>query len=139
MESVVSIENKETENMRMYYRLRLDQNKSKNDKKKGIFETYLDFVLACEKLFNLPEQEYEQQSKLLFDIGEKYLGKPPHGSNLAFGNQCSRKRLEDHCKSLERMDAGVIPNRKLLEDSYNYVFLKLDEKNKYYHRSASSK
>ena len=139
MESVVPIENKETENMRMYYRLRLDQNKSKNDKKKGIFETYLDFVFDCEKLFNLPEQEYEQQSKLLFDIGEKYLGKPPYGSNLAFGNQCSRKRLKDHCKSLERMDAGVIPNRKLLEDSYNYVILKLDEKNKYYHRSATSK
>ena len=50
MESVVSIENKETENMRMYYRLRLDQNRNKNDKKKGIFETYLDFVFDCEKI-----------------------------------------------------------------------------------------
>ena len=135
----VSVKIKETEEMRIYFRLRFDQNRDKNDQNKGTFESYLDFVCDCEKVFNLPEQEYEQESKLLIHIGQKYLAKPPNGSNLAFRNQINRKRLEGHCKSLERRDPTVIPNRKLLQESYNYVILKLDEKFKHFERSKSFK
>jgi len=105
----------------------LDKNRSDDPDYKKKNEQWLDFVIICEQVFDLPEDENERKISLMVDIGKTFFGKPPDGYNMALQNQLNRKELINHCKSLAD---GVTndPDHSLLRDGYDYVYGKLDQK-----------
>ena len=113
---------------RTFLRVKLDQNKSDNPEHKKMFEQWLEFVLICDKVFELPETEVETRTGLMIQIGSKFLGKPPDGYNMALKSQINRKELLNHCKSLEEKVPNVTPDQELLKDGYEFIFSKLDQK-----------
>ena len=113
---------------RTFLRVKLDQNKSDNPEHKKMFEQWLEFVLICDKVFELPETDIEIRTGLMIQIGTRFLGKPPDGYNLALKSQINRKELQNHCKSLEEKVPNVTPDQELLKDGYEFIFSKLDQK-----------
>ena len=117
-----------TKEFRSYLRTKLDQNKSDNPDSKKMFEQWLDYVLLCEEMFGLPESQVEDKSKIIIRIGQKFLGKPPDGYNMALKNQLNRKEVINHAKSLSEKVPGLKPDEKLLRDGYEYIYSKLEQK-----------
>jgi len=105
----------------------LDKNRSDDPEYKKKNEQWLDFVIICEQVFELPEHENEQKINLMVEIGKKFFGRPPDGYNMALQNQLNRKELISHCKNLcERVTNE--PDVSLLRDGYEFVYGKLDQK-----------
>ena len=125
---VTLLNTKLRDKFRTFLRLKLDQNKSDNPEHKKMFEQWLEFVLICDNIFELPETEVETRTGLMIQIGTKFLGKPPDGYNLALKSQINRKELQNHCKSLEEKVPNVSPDQELLKDGYEFIFSKLDQK-----------
>jgi len=125
---VTLLNTKLRDKFRTFLRLKLDQNKSDNPEHKKMFEQWLEFVLICDNIFELPETEVETRTGLMIQIGTKFLGKPPDGYNLALKSQINRKELQNHCKSLEEKVPNVRPDQELLKDGYEFIFSKLDQK-----------
>ena len=113
---------------RTFLRGKLDQNKSDNPEHKKMFEQWLDFVLLCNNIFELPETELETRTSLMIQVGEKFLAKPPDGYNLALKSQLNRKELVNHCRSLSEKVPDLAPDVELLKDGYEYIWGKLDQK-----------
>merc|ERR1712038_941431 len=113
---------------RTFLRGKLDQNKSDNPEHKKMFEQWLDFVLLCNNIFELPETELETRTRLMIQVGEKFLAKPPDGYNLALKSQLNRKELVNHCRSLAEKVPDLAPDVELLKDGYEYILGKLDQK-----------
>ena len=90
-------------------------------------EQWLDFVIICEKVFELPEDKREEKIFLMVEIWHKFLDKPPEGYNMALQNQLNRKELINHCKNLSESITDE-PDDSLLRDGYEYIFSKLDQK-----------
>jgi len=112
---------------RQFLRTKIDNNKSEDPLKKKTSEQWLDFVIICEEVFELPEDETERKKILMVDIGEKFLGRSPGGYNMALQNQLNRKELICHCDNLSK-GINKDPNEGLLRDGYEYVYGKLDQK-----------
>ena len=125
---VTLLNTKLRDKFRTFLRVKLDQNKSDNPEHKKMFEQWLEFVLICDNIFELPETEVETRTGLMIQIGTKFLGKPPDGYNLALKSQINRKELQNHCKSLEEKVPNVSPDQELLKDGYEFIFSKLDQK-----------
>ena len=125
---VTLLNTKLRDKFRTFLRLKLDQNKSDNPEHKKMFEQWLEFVLICDNIFELPETEVETRTGLMIQIGTKFLGKPPDGYNLALKSQINRKELQNHCKSLKEKVPNVSPDQELLKDGYEFIFSKLDQK-----------
>lgn len=105
----------------------LDKNRSDDPEYKKKNEQWLDFVIICEQVFELPEDENERKINLMVEIGKKFFGRPPDGYNMALQNQLNRKELILHCKSLSERVTNE-PDVSLLRDGYEYVYGKLDQK-----------
>jgi len=112
---------------RLFLRTKIDRNRSDDPDYKKMSEQWLDFVINCEKVFELPEDENEKKINFMVEIGARFLGKPPDGYNMALQNQLNRKELINHCRNLSE---GVTnePDASLLRDGYEYVCGKLDQK-----------
>jgi len=105
----------------------LDKNRSDDPEYKKKNEQWLDFVIICEQVFELPEDENERKINLMVEIGKKFFGRPPDGYNMALQNQVNRKELIAHCKNLSESVTNE-PDVSLLRDGYEYVYGKLDQK-----------
>ena len=116
------------EEFRTFLRTKLDNNKSDNKDHKKMFEQWLDYVMLCDKIFELPETEIETRTQLMSEVGTKYLAKPPDGYNMALKSQLNRKELVTHCTSLADRTPDLAPNTELLKDGYEFIFGKLDQK-----------
>ena len=117
-----------TKEFRTFLRSKLDQNKSDNPASKKMFEQWLDFVLICEEMFALPESQLEARTGKFITIGEKFLGRPPDGYNMALQNQINRKEVIAHAKAPSEKVPGLKPDEKLLKDGYEYIYSKLEQK-----------
>ena len=113
---------------RKFLREKLDNNKSDNSEHRKMFEQWLDYVILCKEILALPESELDSKVKLMIQIGEKFLAKPPDGYNLALKSQLNRKELEAHCVSLSQKTPDLKPNSELLKDGYEFIFTKLESK-----------
>ena len=116
------------EQFRTFLRTKLDQNKSDNLEHKKMFEQWLEFVLICNKVFELPETDLEIKTTLMVTVGDKFLAKPPDGYNIALKSQLNRKELVNHCRSLSEKVPDLSPNQDLLKDGYEFIFGKLEQK-----------
>ena len=87
---------------RQFLRTKIDSNKSDDPDKKKTSEQWLDFVIICENVFEQAEDQTERKTNLMVEIGEKFLGKPPAGYNMALQNQLNRKELVCHCNNLSK-------------------------------------
>jgi len=112
---------------RVFLRRKLDMNRSSDTEVKRKFEQWLDFVLICQKVFSLAEDEEETRLELMTQIGEKFLAKPPLGYNIAFANQLNRKELVQHCKNLKER-VSLEPDTSLLRPGYEYIYSSLSKK-----------
>eukprot|EP00092_Neocalanus_flemingeri_P018118 GFUD01019609.1.p1 GENE.GFUD01019609.1~~GFUD01019609.1.p1 ORF type:complete len:341 (-),score=104.04 GFUD01019609.1:168-1190(-) len=112
---------------RLFLRIKIDRNKSGDPDYKKMGEQWLDFVMICEQVFELPEGEVDAKIYLMIEIGQKFLGKPPDGYNMAMKNQLNRKELINHCRNLSEK-VTCDPDDSLLRDGYEYVYSKLDQK-----------
>ena len=90
-------------------------------------EQWLDFVNISEQVFQLPEDQNDNKINLMVEIGEKFLGKPPDGYNMALQNQHNRREIKNHCKILSEKVTSEADD-SLLRDGYEYVYGKLDQK-----------
>ena len=113
---------------RVFLRTKLDQNKSDNLEHKKMFEQWLDYVLICKQVFELPETDIETKTNLMITIGSKFLSKPPDGYNLALKSQLNRKELANHCHALAEKVPDLSPDQDLLKDGYEFIFGKLEQK-----------
>ena len=68
----------------------LDKNRSDDSDYKKKNEQWLDFVIICEQVFDLPKDESERKIGLMVDIGKTFFGKPPDGYNMVLQNQLNR-------------------------------------------------
>ena len=95
----------------------LDKNRSDDSDYKKKNEQWLDFVIICEQVFDLPEDENERKIGLMVDIGKTFFAKPPDGYNMVLQNQLNHKELINHCKNLAD---GVTnePDHSLLRASW---------------------
>ena len=112
---------------RLFLRTKIDRNKSDDPQYKKMSEQWLDFVDICEQVFQLPEDQNDTKINLMVEIGEKFLGKPPDGYNMALQNQLNRRELKSHCKNLSEKVTSYADD-SLLRDGYEYVYGKLDQK-----------
>ena len=124
-----------TKEFRTFLRTKLDQNKSDNPESKKMFEQWLDFVLLCEDMFALPESQLEAKSGIIITIGQKFLGRPPDGYNMALQNQLNRKEVIAHAKSLSEKVPGLKPDEKLVKEGYEYIYSKLEQKHDLFKKS----
>ena len=93
------------------------------------FEQMLDFVLECEKVFLVPENDVESQKVLLVQIVRKYLGRKNKGGyDMAMPGQVNRGKLIEHEKKLSEQDSALKPEVDLLKDPYQSVFGQLEQK-----------
>ena len=113
---------------RTFLRNKLDQNKSDNLEHKKLFEQWLDYVIICKQVFELPETDAEKKTDLLISIGDKFLAKPPDGYNIALKSQLNRKELVNHCRALAEKVPDLSPDQELLKDGYEFIFGKLEQK-----------
>ena len=121
---------------RTFLRTQLDQNKSDNLKHKKMFEQWLEFVILCMKVFELPETDVETKTSLMVVIGDKCLAKPPDGYNIALKSQLNRKELVNHCRSLSEKVPDLSPNQDLLKDGYEFIFGKLEQKHDIFRKTC---
>eukprot|EP00090_Calanus_glacialis_P047098 TRINITY_DN9565_c0_g1_i1.p1 TRINITY_DN9565_c0_g1~~TRINITY_DN9565_c0_g1_i1.p1 ORF type:complete len:258 (-),score=98.07 TRINITY_DN9565_c0_g1_i1:37-810(-) len=112
---------------RLFLRTKIDRNKSDDPQYKKMSEQWLDFVNISEQVFQLPEDQNDTKINLMVEIGEKFLGKPPDGYNMALQNQLNRRELKNHCKNLSEKVTSEADD-SLLRDGYEYVYGKLDQK-----------
>ena len=93
------------------------------------FEQMLDWVLECEKIFDVPESDVETRKVLLIQIVQKFLGRKNKGGyDMALPGQINRSRLIEHEKKLSEQDSVVKPDVDLLKDPYNSIFSQLEQK-----------
>ena len=123
------------EAFRKFLREKLDNNKSDNSDHKKMFEQWLDYVLICKEVMELPEDDNDQKAKLMIRIGGKFLAKPPDGYNLALKSQLNRKELEAHCAQLKEKVPELKPNSELIKDGFEFIFGKLDSKHDIFKKS----
>jgi len=120
---------------RTFLRTKVDQNKSDNPDSKKMTEQWLDFILLLDELRELPESQLEAKSEIIIRIGQKFLGKPPDGYNMALSNQLNRKEVINHAKSLSEKVPGLKPDEKLLDVGYEYIYGKLEQKHDVFKKS----
>ena len=93
------------------------------------FEQMLDWVLECEKIFDVPESDVETRKVLLIQIVQKFLGRKNKGGyDMALPGQINRSRLIEHEKKLSEQDSVVKPDVDLLKDPYNSIYSQLEQK-----------
>jgi len=112
---------------RTFLRTRLDLNRSHNPEVKRRFEQWLDFVILCNQIFWLVEDQIEERIELMIQVGDRFLSRPPLGYNLALANQLNRKELVQHCKNLKER-VTLDPDTSLLRPGYEYIFSNLSKK-----------
>jgi len=112
---------------RLFLRSKIDQNKSEDPEYKKMGEQWLEFVIICEQVFELPEEDTDVKIGVMVNIGEQFFGKPPENYNMALKNQLNRKELINHCRNLSAKVA-LEPDDSLLRDGYEYVYSKLQQK-----------
>merc|ERR1711915_142956 len=78
---------------RLFLRTKIDRNRSTDSEFKKMSEQWLDFVIICEKVFELPEDKRDKKINLMVKIWQTFLEKPPEGYNMALQNQLNRKEL----------------------------------------------
>ncbi|XP_023345243.1 uncharacterized protein LOC111714379 isoform X2 [Eurytemora carolleeae] len=110
---------------REFLRIKLDNNKSTNIDLKKKFEQWLDYVIICNKIFSLAEEDIEDCINLMVEVGERFIAKPPGGYNIALAGQLNRKALEQHCKELGDKTT-LDPDTGLLRPGYLAIYLVLD-------------
>jgi len=120
---------------RTFLRTKFDRNKSDNPEFKKSGEQWLDFVMVCEQVFDLPESEVDPKINIMIRVGTQFLGKPPDGYNMALKNQLNRKELISHCQSLA-IKSCLVPDESLLRDGYEYVWAKLEQKHDLFKKTA---
>jgi len=114
-------------NFRAFLRRRLDLNRSTNPEVKRKCEVWLDFVLLCNQIFSLAEDEEDERITLMIEVGDKFLSRPPLGYNIALANQLNRRELVQHCKNLKEK-VTLEPDTSLLRPGYEYIFSNLSKK-----------
>lgn len=124
----LTLESDNLGHFRTFLRTKLDQNKSDNLEHKKMFEQWLDYVIICKQVFELPETDAEKKTDLLISIGDKFLAKPPDGYNIALKSQLNRKELVNHCRALAEKVPDLSPDQDLLKDGYEFIFGKLEQK-----------
>jgi len=126
------------ERFREYLRVDLDRNRNTDKHVKKKMEQWLDFVIICQEIYSLEEDEVERRTRLMVEVGERFLAKPTQGYNMALNNQQSRLELERHCKKLK--DGTTLdPDTSLLRDGYKYIFDKLASKHDLFKRKMQSR
>jgi len=120
---------------RTFLRTKLDGNKSTNSDTKKKFEQWLDFVLICQQIFSLAEDELDHRIGLMGEVGERFLAKPPLGYNIALANQLNRRELELHCKNLKEK-VSLDPDTSLLRPGYEFIFSSLSKKHDVFKRTT---
>ena len=123
------------DHFRTFLRTKLDQNKSDNLEHKKMFEQWLDYVLICKQVLELPEADAETKTNLMISIGDKFLAKPPDGYNIALKSQLNRKELVNHCRALAEKVPDLSPDQDLLKDGYEFVFGKLEQKHEIFKKT----
>jgi len=115
------------EEFRLYLRTKLDSNKSPDPFVKKKFEVQLDFLIICKQIFCSAEEDEDLRIKLMIDVGERFLGKPPEGYNIALSGQHNRAELVRHCKNLkDRVTSEA--DTQLLRPGYDFIFGTLTKK-----------
>ena len=93
------------------------------------FEQMLDWVLDCEKIFDIPESDVEARKVLLIQIVQKYLGRKNKGGyDMAMPGQINRSKLIEHGKKLSEQDSALKPDVDLLKDPYSSIYSQLEQK-----------
>jgi len=109
---------------RKFLRDDLDRNRNTDPNVKKKNEQWLDFVIICQQVFSLEEDEAEERVMLMVDIADTFLAKPTLGYNMALKSQINRKELIEHCKNLKER-VILDPDTSLLREGYDFIFLKL--------------
>lgn len=100
-----------------------------------MFEQWLDYVIICKQVLELPEADVETKTNLMISIGDKFLAKPPDGYNIALKSQLNRKELVSHCRALAEKVPDLSPDQDLLKDGYEFVFGKLEQKHEIFKKT----
>ena len=88
------------EQFRFYINTKIHESKTGYPNYKKMIVQWLDFIVICENLLQVPAANIQTATKLMVQIGSKYLGKHPKGYNMALKNQENRKELTRHCEEL---------------------------------------
>lgn len=115
------------EEFRVYLRTTLDNNKSVDPTFKKKFEVQLDFILIARQIFSAAEEDQEQTVRLMIDIGERFLAKPPAGYNIALSGQRNREDLVRHCKNLREGVENEVDSQ-LLRPGYEHIYTAVSRK-----------
>ena len=113
---------------KQFLRKELDKNENRNDQDLGKFEVWFEFVKTCEQIIEHNETDLKTISELMIKMNNKFLKRPPHGFNIALGNQKNRQKLVQHCTKLQETCGHMNPDKDLLKDGFYFIADKLEDR-----------